>query len=42
MSDSKLENDCGLIIDPALLADIQAACRRRAAVPPIQELEGMA
>jgi hypothetical protein len=31
MSDSKLENDCGLIIDPALLADIQAACRQRAA-----------
>jgi hypothetical protein len=31
MSDSKLENDCGLIIDPALLAQIQAACRHREA-----------
>jgi hypothetical protein len=31
MSDSKLENDCGLIIDPALLSDIQAQCRQRAA-----------
>src|SRR5215467_13118163 len=31
MSDRKLENDCGLIIDPALLADIQAQCRHREA-----------
>ena len=31
MSEPKLENDCGLIIDPAVLADIQAQCRRRAA-----------
>ena len=31
MSDSRHENESGLIIDPALLAGIQAACRRRAA-----------
>ena len=31
MNDSKLENDCGLIIDPALLVDIQAQCQRRRA-----------
>jgi len=31
MSESKLENDCGLIIDPTVLADIQAQYRRRAA-----------
>jgi len=31
MSDSRHENESGLIIEPALLADIQAACRRRAA-----------
>jgi hypothetical protein len=31
MSESKHENESGLIIDPALLANIQAACRRRAA-----------
>ena len=31
MSDSRHENESGLIIDPALLANIQAACRRRAA-----------
>jgi hypothetical protein len=31
MSDSKHENESGLIIDPVLLANIQAACRRRAA-----------
>ena len=31
MSDSKHENESGLIIDPTLLANIQAACRRRAA-----------
>jgi hypothetical protein len=29
MSDSRLENDCGLIIDPALLMDIRAQCERR-------------
>jgi hypothetical protein len=28
---SRHENESGLIIDPAVLADIQAACRRRAA-----------
>ena len=31
MSDSRHENESGLIIDPALLANIQAACRRHAA-----------
>src|SRR6516165_12342532 len=31
MSDSRHENESGLIIDPAVLADIQAQCRRRAA-----------
>jgi hypothetical protein len=31
MSDNRHENESGLIIDPALLANIQAACRRRAA-----------
>jgi hypothetical protein len=31
MSASKHENESGLIIDPTVLADIQAACRRRAA-----------
>jgi len=31
MNDSRRENESGLIIDPVLLADIQAACRRRAA-----------
>jgi hypothetical protein len=30
MSEQKPENDCGLIIDPAVLADIRAACQRRA------------
>src|SRR6516162_3469173 len=29
MSEPKLENDCGLIIDPAVLADIRAQCERR-------------
>jgi hypothetical protein len=31
MSEPKLENDCGLIIDPTLLADIRARCIRRRA-----------
>ena len=31
MSEPKLENDCGLIIDPAVLADIRAQCQRRRA-----------
>jgi hypothetical protein len=31
MSEPRHENESGLIIDPALLANIQAACRRRAA-----------
>jgi hypothetical protein len=31
MNDSKLENGCGLIIDPAVLADIRAQCQRRRA-----------
>jgi len=31
MNDSRRENESGLIIDPVLLADVQAACRRRAA-----------
>jgi hypothetical protein len=31
MSDSRHENESGLIIDPAVLADIQLECRRRAA-----------
>ena len=31
MSERRHENESGLIIDPALLANIQAACRRRAA-----------
>jgi|SRR6516162_3075358 len=31
MRNSRQENESGLIIDPALLADIQAACRRYAA-----------
>jgi hypothetical protein len=31
MSDSRHENEFGLIIEPALLADIQAAYRRYAA-----------
>ena len=31
MNDSKPGNDCGLIIDPTVLADIQAKCRQRAA-----------
>jgi hypothetical protein len=31
MNEPKLENDCGLIIDPTLLADIQAQCQRRRA-----------
>jgi hypothetical protein len=29
MSDNRLENDCGLIIDPALLVDIRAQCEGR-------------
>ena len=31
MSDSRHENESGLIVDPALLAEIQAQCRQRAA-----------
>jgi hypothetical protein len=31
MSELKHENDCGLIIDPAVLADIRAQCQRRRA-----------
>ena len=31
MNESRLENDCGLIIDPAVLADIRAQCQRRRA-----------
>src|SRR6516165_12465944 len=31
MRNSRQENESGLIIDPTLLADIQAACRRYAA-----------
>jgi hypothetical protein len=31
MSEPKHENDCGLIIAPAVLADIRAQCQRRRA-----------
>jgi hypothetical protein len=31
MSEHKPENDCGLIIDPAVLVDIRTRCQRRGA-----------
>jgi hypothetical protein len=47
MSEPKLENDCALIIDPAVLADIRAQCQRRRAeleasgqLPPLRLAPG--
>jgi len=48
MNDSKPENDCGLIIDPAVLVNIREACKQRraeleaaGALPPLRIAPGL-